>query len=181
MHQATWVALPNTVDVAPQSRLHRCDESGCRPEDEAQNGTEVPSPGSSFRAPARELGRFYEMLLAGGEWAGQRLLSHDLVRAMATRQRRDQFDLTFQHRVDFGLGVILDSNHHGRETVPYGFGRHCSPETFGHGGAECAIAFADPRHELVIAVAANGRPGEAAHHVRHREICSAIYKDLGLA
>lgn len=181
MTSAGWLPIPAAVASAPESRLHRCDGDACRPEDESDPEIVVPSPGSSFRAPARELGRFYETLLVGGVWRGQRLLSAESVREMTTRQRVNQFDLTFQHPVDFGLGVILDSNHHGRETVPYGFGRHCSPETFGHGGAECAIAFADPRHQLVVALAANGRPGEAAHHIRHREICSAIYQDLGLA
>ncbi|MFV0443582.1 MAG: serine hydrolase domain-containing protein [Planctomycetaceae bacterium] len=170
-----------TATNPPTALLHRCDEQTCRPEPDANRTDACAGPGSSYRAPARELGRFYEMLLNHGEYGGKRILSPELVQSMTTRQRIDQFDLTFQHTVDFGLGVMLDSNHHGAETVPYGFGRHCSPNTFGHGGAECAVAFADPEHQLVVALATNGRPGETLHQQRNRDVCSAIYQDLGLA
>jgi CubicO group peptidase (beta-lactamase class C family) len=181
MTSSSFLLSPARMRSRPLAKLHRCDETGCRLEPEGYNDDGPPSPGSTFRAPARELGRFYELLLHEGRWRGRSLLSADLVREMTARQRVDEFDLTFQHRVDFGLGFVIDSNHHGRETVPYGFGRQCSPDTFGHGGAECAMAFADPAHELVVALAMNGRPGEATHQYRNREVCSAIYVDLGLA
>ncbi|MCA9060369.1 MAG: serine hydrolase, partial [Planctomycetaceae bacterium] len=77
-------------------------------------------------------------------------------------------------------GVIVDSNHHGRETVPYGFGRRCSDRTFGHGGAQCAIGFCDPARQLVVAWSANGFCGEGQHQRRNRAINDAIYADLGL-
>ena len=35
---------------------------------------------------------------------------------MTSRQRSGEFDSTFQHIVDFGLGVIVDSNAHGVDT-----------------------------------------------------------------
>ena len=52
----------------------------------------------------------------------------------------------------------------GAETVPYGFGRFCSEGTFGHGGAQSSIGFADPKHDLVVAWVANVRAGEG--HIR---------------
>ncbi len=160
--------------------LHQCGEGECRPAP-LPAAANIPSPGGSFLGPARELGRFYEMLLAGGELDGVRLLAPETVASLRQRHRRGLFDLTFQHTLDFGLGVILNSNCYGAETVPYGFGRHASPETFGHGGAQSSIAFADPRHQLVAVLIANGMPGEAVHQRRHRELCSALYLDLGLA
>ena len=163
------------------SPLHVCDGETCEVVGQIAPVNAAPSPGSSYVAPAQEVGRFYEMLLAGGTLDGATILSRDSVAQMVSRQRRKMFDRTFQHVVDFGLGVIIDSNRYGPETVPYGFGRHCSQQTFGHGGAECAIAFADPKHQLVVALAFNGRPGETPHQQRNREICSAIYRDLGLA
>ncbi len=137
------------------------------------------SPGSNSRGPARELGRFYQELLRCLRGAG-RLLSQDMARTITSRQRADQRDATFQHVIDFGYGFLIDSNHHGVETVPYGFGRYCSPETFGHGGAQSSIGFADPRHELVVVAIANGMPGEPQHQRRSRAINEAIYVDLGL-
>jgi CubicO group peptidase (beta-lactamase class C family) len=140
-----------------------------------------PSPGGSFRGPARDLGRFYEMLLRQGELDGVRVLQPQTVAMMIARRRKDLFDVTFQHRIDFGLGVIVNSNRYGAETVPYGFGRYASENAFGHGGAQSSMAFADPEHQLVVVILTNGAPGEAAHQERNRELNSALYQDLGLA
>lgn len=147
-------------------------------EDHAEAVCTRPAPGGSLRGPVRELGRFYQMLLQEGTHNGVQFLRPQTVQLMTSRQRRGQFDTTFQHIVDFGLGVLVDSNEYGSETVPYGFGRHCSASTFGHGGAESSIGFCDPVHQLVVAWASNGRPGESTHQVRNREINSAIYEDL---
>ena len=101
----------------------------------------------------------------------------EIVAEMTTRQRVDRFDESFQHRVDWGLGVICNSQRYG-ETVPYGFGEHASDRAFGHGGAQCAMALADPEHDLVIAWCLNGLCGEPRHNLRNRQINTAIYRDL---
>jgi CubicO group peptidase (beta-lactamase class C family) len=100
---------------------------------------------------------------------------------MTSRQRAGVFDDTFQHVLDWGFGFCINSNRHGRETVPYGYGRFCSEETFGHSGAQSSCAFADPAHNLVVAWAFNGMPGERRHQLRARDLNSAIYQDLDLA
>ena len=121
-----------------------------------------PSPGASLRGPVRELGQFYEMLQRGGiSTSGKQLLSPDAVQQMTSRHRAGKFDQTFQHVVDFGLGVLCNSNQYGVETVPYGFGEHCSAATYGHGGAQCSMGFCDPVRRLVVAWSANGFCGEA--------------------
>ena len=142
----------------------------------------APSPGGNFRGPIRELGAFYEMLLNNGETQnGEQLLQPATISAMTSRQRVGEFDTTFQHIVDFGLGLIVDSNRYGIKTVPYGFSQYCSPATFGHGGAQCAIGFCDPERKLVVAWAANGFCGEGQHQRRNQAINDAMYTDLGFA
>lgn len=138
-----------------------------------------PSPGSSARGPIRELGRFYGSLLAAlrGESG---LLTAQTASALTTPQRVGEMDRTFQHIVDFGLGFLVDSNRYGADTVPYGFGKHCSDRTFGHGGAQSSMGFADPEHELAVAWAANALIGEPRHNARNRAINTAIYEDLGI-
>jgi CubicO group peptidase (beta-lactamase class C family) len=111
---------------------------------------------------------------------GTRLTSADTVSLMVSRHRTGQFDLTLQHIIDFGLGVIINSNQYGADTVPYGFGKYCSPNTFGHGGSQCSIGFCDPERELVVAWAANGFCGEGQHQRRNRAINEAIYRDLSI-
>lgn len=138
------------------------------------------APGGNTRGPVRELGRFYNCLMNGGELDGVRILQSETVAAMTARHRVDVFDQTLQHVVDFGLGVIVDSNRHGAETVPYGYSRYCSERAFGHGGSQSSIGFADPEYGLVVCYVADRRVGEPRHQKRHREIVNAIYTDLEL-
>ncbi|NNJ24493.1 serine hydrolase domain-containing protein [Alienimonas chondri] len=137
------------------------------------------SPGSSLRGTAADLGRFYLDLLDAMRGLGESF-PQAAAELLVTPHRVGVRDRTFQHTVDFGLGVIIDSNRYGADTVPYGFGPHCSPRTFGHGGSQSSMAFCDPEHELVVAWATNGMCGEPKHQRRNRAINAAIYEDLGL-
>jgi CubicO group peptidase (beta-lactamase class C family) len=147
-------------------------------------------PGANGYGPMSQLGRFYEMLLARGR-AAQRpprapaiappLLSPQAVEAMTARHRAGMLDHTFQHVLDWGLGFIVNSRQYGAETVPYGYGNHASPRTFGHSGYRSSTAFADPEHGLAVALAFNGTPGADAHERRIRAVLDALYQDLGLA
>jgi CubicO group peptidase (beta-lactamase class C family) len=83
--------------------------------------------------------------------------------------------------MNWGLGFILNSNQYGIDTVPYGYGRHASARTFGHGGAVSSCAFCDPDRKLVVAWVCNGMTTDPAHQVRQRAINNAIYEDLDLA
>ncbi len=121
------------------------------------------------------------MLAGGGTLDGARVLTAESVTLMTTRQRTGMFDETFKHQMDWGLGLIIDSNRYGADTVPYGFGRHASERTFGHGGAQSSVGFCDPQVELVAAIVFSGLPGEAKHNARMRALLTALYEDLGLA
>lgn len=138
----------------------------------------TPAPGASFRGPARELRLFYDALREDVTQGTGRLLQPELAQEMTSRQRVGLFDETLQHAVDYGLGVIVDSKEYGSETVPYGFGTASSRETFGHGGSQCAIGFADPTRQRSVTIIANGRPGEGQHQRRFRELLAALEQDL---
>jgi CubicO group peptidase (beta-lactamase class C family) len=134
-------------------------------------------PGAFLRGPIHDLGRFYEALLADPS----PLLRRQTIETMTRRQRVGLFDDTFKHKIDFGYGLIVNSQRYGVETVPYGFGRHASDGAFGHGGVQSSCAFADPRHRLAVAWVCNGLPGIRIHHKRGRELNTCIYEDLGLS
>lgn len=160
-----------TAGAAPRADLFWDSEEGaalCRP---AGNG----------RGPVRELGRFYQALLNRGELDGARILSPQTIEAIAARHRVGVYDHTFRHTMDWGLGLMVNSNRYGPGTAPYGFGPHATERAFGHSGHQSSTAFGDPEHGLVVALVLNGMPGEAHHHARMREILSALYVDLGLA
>jgi CubicO group peptidase (beta-lactamase class C family) len=140
----------------------------------------VCNPGGTLIRPVRELGRFYEALLAaasGVEIPG--FISHQSAGEITTPQRVGMLDETFKNVIDWGLGVIMDSKKYG-VAVPYGYGPHASPRTFGHGGSQSSTAFADPEHSLVVAIVFNGLPGEPKHDRRLKAVTAAIYEDLGL-
>lgn len=140
------------------------------------------SPGGNGYGPARELLLFYEMLLRRGRTGtGERLFEAPTVEAMTTPKRVGMLDLTFQTKIDFGLGFIVNSAHYGADRLPYGYGRHAGRRTFGHSGHQSSTAFADPDHDLAVALIVNGQPGEPRHTHRFRDLVEAIYEDLGLA
>lgn len=140
-----------------------------------------PSPGGNLRGPVRDLGRFFELLFRRGRLEnGAIFVAESVIDSMTRRHRVGMFDETLQHHVDFGLGVLCDSNHYGADTVPYGFGRFCSDRTFGHGGSQCSMAFCDPAAQLVVVWSANGFCGEGQHQRRNRMLNEAIYTDLQL-
>ena len=137
-------------------------------------------PGGSGYGPAHELGRFYEMLLNGGELDGQRIVEPETVALFTDRHRVGIHDRSFKHIIDWGLGFIPNSAKYGKETVPYGYGPHASDQAYGHSGYQSSVAFTDPAHGLVAVVIFNGMPGEAAHHKRIYDVLGAIYEDLAL-
>jgi len=136
-----------------------------------------PRPGSNCLGPAGELGKFYEALLE----EGRGILKPETVALMTRRHRQGMKDHTFGHVLDMGLGVIVNSNRYGPETVPYGYGRYATDYAFGHCGNKCSAGFADPPHGLVVVLVFNGMPSEPVHQSRMREVLSALYVDLGLA
>ena len=190
----SWIGMPSEQFAAYGDRLGRMystENSGRLERGWAREVHVVGcSPGGNGHGPIRELGRFYEMLLARGRWNGAQILSPQTVEALTTPHRVGMYDQTFKHQLDWGLGFIINSNHYGadhKETPkrdapppPYGYGRHASRRTFGHGGFQSSTGFADPEHRLVVALLTNGNPGEPRHTERFRDLTEAIYEDLGL-
>jgi len=145
------------------------------------------NPAGNGYGPVRELGALYETLLGTGEDSpapgarhGIRLLDSPTVAAITARHRVGMVDRTFRRRLDWGLGVIINSAHYGESDVPYGYGPHASAATFGHSGARSSTAFADPAHALVIAIAVNGMAEDSAHRERFDRVLARVYEDLEL-
>jgi CubicO group peptidase (beta-lactamase class C family) len=93
------------------------------------------------------------------------------VAAITARHRVGLFDETFHCQCDWGLGFAVDN---------FAMGRHASPRAFGHGGALSAYAFADPEHDLVVALQTNGMCASDDHYHRLDDVMTAMYVDLGI-
>lgn len=181
-----WLALPpakfdeygDRIGVLARTSKGRVAMDNSR---ELRDAAARCAPGASGRGPMRELSRFYQMLLSHGELEGARIISSQTVEAITARQRTRMYDQTFRSVCDWGLGFKLDAKLHGKTFEPYGYGEHASHRTFGHGGAESSVSFADPEHQLVVCMFLNGAPGDRAHQKRMHEILTLLYDDLSLA
>jgi CubicO group peptidase (beta-lactamase class C family) len=139
-----------------------------------------PSPGGNGWGPVGQFANFYRMLARWGELDGVRILGPQTVDAMVARHRVGLEDRTFRARLDWGLGVIVNSAHYGEDRIPYGYGPYAGPRTFGHSGAMSSVAMVDPDAQLVVVLAFNGLPGDELHRQRAEACLAAIYEDLGL-
>ena len=182
----SWIGMPPELYHAERDSIAPMFDVSTphAPRELASTGEERltrPNPGANGCGPLRELARLYEALAAGGELDGRRLLSAASVAELTSPQRVGLLDQTFKTTLDWGLGVILDSQRYGDPKAPYGYGPHAGPRTFGHSGARSSTAFCDPDAGLVVALAVNGLPDDETHRLRFERITRAIYEDLGLS
>lgn len=107
-------------------------------------------PAATMSSTARDLARFYQFLLSGGEIDGTRLLASATITA-ATRPSSDgEIDRFLQVPIRWSQGFQLGGP--GADpTRPRPMGRRSNPDTFGHNGSNCCIGWADPRRGIVLA------------------------------
>lgn len=142
------------------------------PRVDSEEGCAACTPAAGGRGPMNQFGRLYEAMLGHGARDGARILSPQTAEAMVARHRVGMHDESFGVELDWGLGFIVDA---------FNYGRHSSRRSFGHGGGQSSVGFADPEHGLVVALVMNGLPGPAAHYRRLDEVTACIYEDLGIA
>lgn len=181
-----WMALPAERVAAYSTRMAEMhDTSGDTPKVLSRftrpDGWAEVHPSGSGVGPMGDLVRLIDALRQGGTLDGERILSADATADLVARHRRGMTDETFGWIIDWGLGVMVNSWQYRSQPTPYGYGAHASPDTFGHGGMQCGLSFADPVHELSVALGFNGMPGEAKNHRRTQPVVTALYEDLGLA
>lgn len=100
------------------------------------------SAGGNLWSSAADYLRFSQMLLNGGEWDGQRLLSRKSVELM-TERHVDQIPLPFMPGQYFGLGVAVRKAD-GDSGLPG------SPGTYGWGGGYNTYFRIDPQEKLIF-------------------------------
>lgn len=179
----SWVGMPADVYLNYGDRMGTMMNTDVAPPGPAEHYSAIGQdgwaticvPGGNGHGPMRELARFYEMMLGRGELRGRRVLAAQTVAEFTKVHRPDAPN--YQGKAGtaapaWGLGI---SRQRGVGGV------HCSPQTFGHGGSLSSLAFCDPEKRVVAAFVCNGRPKQADHAARVREITAAIYEDLGLA
>jgi CubicO group peptidase (beta-lactamase class C family) len=102
----------------------------------------APRPAGGLFSTARDMARFYQMMLNDGVWRGRRLLSSEAV-AQLTRTQTGDLQTGFVDGMSFGFGFAVVK-------APQGVTAMLSPGTFGHGGAYGTQSWADPARDLIF-------------------------------
>jgi CubicO group peptidase (beta-lactamase class C family) len=108
-------------------------------------------PSANLVATARELARFYQLLLDGGELDGVRVFDRRTIRRATVEHSYLEVDLTLGLPLRYGMGFILG----GRWFSLYG------PDTqhaFGHLGFTNIISWADPQRDVAATLMTSGKP-----------------------
>ncbi len=104
-------------------------------------------PAATVSSTARDLARFYQMLLRGGELDGIRLLAPATVAGARVPSSDGETDRLLNRPIRWSQGFQLGG------AGP--MGGHSSPDAFGHNGSNCCLGWADPGRQLVVAYLTN--------------------------
>jgi CubicO group peptidase (beta-lactamase class C family) len=109
---------------------------------ELSDRTRTSFPAGGLFSTARDVTRFYQMMLSEGSWTGKKILSPEAV-AQMTRTQTSDIKTGFVDGMSWGFGFAVE-----KESV--GIMRMMSPGTFGHGGAYGTQSWADPKKDLIL-------------------------------
>jgi CubicO group peptidase (beta-lactamase class C family) len=107
-------------------------------------------PAAGVSTTARDLARFYQALLGGGELDGVRILKPETIEQARRPSSDGEVDRFLKLPIRWSQGFQLGGA--SREPAAHRpMGRLSSLRAFGHNGSNCCIAWADPEHRLVFA------------------------------
>lgn len=147
LHMRDTTFLPSEEQRTRTARLYKKADDGDALDPFASwivddAGTRAPNPSAGLFSTARDLARFYQMILNGGELCGTRILSSEAVAEML-RVQTGEFTVGFTPGNAWGLGWCIVRR-------PQGVTQMLSPGTFGHGGAFGTQGWIDPRREMIF-------------------------------
>jgi CubicO group peptidase (beta-lactamase class C family) len=102
----------------------------------------APNPSGGLLSTAADMARFYQMILAGGQLDGARIVSQAAIEQM-TRIQTGDLTTGFTPGHGWGLGWCVV-----RE--PQGVTKMLSPGTYGHGGAFGTQGWIDPQRGMIF-------------------------------
>lgn len=128
-------------------------------------------PGSAGYATARAMAALYQMMLNGGELAGQRIVSPRLLQYAIRNHTGDRVDEFMGMPMHRGLGPHL----RGTTDNVRGLGGFASPRAFGHGGVGTSYCWGDPDSGVSFAYITNNRIPDPWHSKRLDQIANLVH------
>jgi CubicO group peptidase (beta-lactamase class C family) len=132
-------------------------------------------PAATLHSTARDLAVFYQMLLNGGEYAGQRYLLPETV-AAATALGWQGLDETMGRPVRWAHGFHLGGLQRLDPGQEDGMGKGSTEQTFGHFGQRTCMVWADWAARLVVAFTSNRMLSRETNLARWQAISNAVWE-----
>lgn len=158
---------PSDAQLERLATLYEAAEGGkgLRPakhwiNDPEETKSRGPNPSGGLFSTAADMNRFYQMVLAGGELDGKRIVSRESVKEMTSVQT-DDIKTGFTDGNGWGLGWCVVRK-------PQGVTASLSPGTFGHGGAFGTQGWVDPQRRIVyvLMIQRSGLPNSDGSEMR---------------
>jgi CubicO group peptidase (beta-lactamase class C family) len=131
-------------------------------------------PAAGLHTPARDLAKFYQAMLNGGELDGVRVWKAETVMQARTPsypsgERERESNLPAHRSHGFDLGGYAESI----------WGKRTTTRTFGHNGWATNVAFADPDLDVICIILNNGMQPDVKNHWRLRAITDVVWEACG--
>jgi len=124
-------------------------------------------------ASARALAKFYQVLIAGDEWEGRRVIPSQVFLYLRDVHACGH-DLTLRLPTAYTAGFMMDPHDDSGEKVRRLFGP--SARAFGQPGAGGSHAFADPEHGMSFAYVMNRMESGILPNRKSLDLLDAIYR-----
>lgn len=111
-------------------------------------------PAATMASTARDLTRFYQLLVNGGELDGVRVFAPETIAQARQPSSDGELDRLLRRQIRWSQAFQLGGPG-AKPGKPRSMGAASNPDTFGHNGSNCCLAWADPRRQLVFAYLTN--------------------------
>ena len=135
-------------------------------------------PAAGLHSSANDLASFFQMLLDGGSWQGQRYLQPETI-ALAAKSHYNGFDSYVRTNMSWGLGLIMGNVANDSDPRKKSMGYGSSGETFSAFGMGTCMVWADRKAGLVTAFTCDGMLDNAHVNQRWARISDAVWDGVG--
>ena len=129
------------------------------------------APGGAGYGTARAMAALYQMMLAGGELNGTRLVSPRTLQYAIRNHTGDRVDEFMGMPMHRGLGPHL----RGTTENIRGLGGFANPGVFGHGGVGTSYCWGDPQSGVSFAYITNNRIPDPWHSKRLDQVANLVH------
>lgn len=144
--------------------------------EEAIEATNAPEfmqavvPSANLYANAEEMGRFYQMMLDGGQYQGQQILTPETIKTAVREMSGVKLDKSLYLPMRYSAGFMLG----GKPVGMYGINTH---QAYGHLGFANIFCWADPQRQISVALLTTGKPIVGNHILALPKLLHTISKE----